>query len=315
MRITVILIFLLLFCGTVFAQDISADMEKDGITSAFVMKDGKVVFEKYFGKSKAETRQKIYSVTKVVMTTLLGIAIDEKLIKDENEPAAEKSPVTIKQLLTMTSGYNWHEWNNWGEASHKMKESKNWAELFYGRDIKPDAGFNYDSGNAHLISVIISRTAKMNTMDYLKKKLFEPLGIKDFKWVPVDPQGLPYGGSGLELKPSDIAKIGRLYLDNGRYNGKQIVSEAWIKKATATQVKPEAVTKFISGDKTDKNKVADCGYGYFWWVRDGYYFGMGYGGQILAVVPSKHIVAVFTAWNPAQSFFPEKYVKYFIEQP
>ena len=166
----------------------------------------------------------------------------------------------------------------------------------------PGQGFVYSNGTSHLLAAIVEEATGTSALAYARSRLFGPLGIDTtpafrrvptpenlealdragFAW-PTDPQGTSTGWFGLRLRPEDLLKIGQLFLDHGRWEGQQIVSEEWVEEATSQQVEVDS----------------SVGYGYQWWTGDldgeTSYQAMGYGGQLVVVVPSRDLVVVTAA--------------------
>lgn len=155
----------------------------------------------------------------------------------------------------MTTGVEWYENGNYGENDSwiQMTYSKDLVQYFLNKPMKeaPGTRFNYNTGASHLLSVILKKATGKNTYDYATQKLFKPLGIKEVFWES-DPQGVSIGGTNMYLSPLDMARFGYLYLRNGCWDGKQVVSENWIKEAT---------TKHID---TSNAIAGQHGYGYKW---------------------------------------------------
>jgi CubicO group peptidase (beta-lactamase class C family) len=268
-----------------------------------VFKDDHVVKEKYFHPGDSASTHDVRSVTKSVMATLIGIAIDNGYIRTEDQTIgdylrplvgtldSEKASITIHDLLSMSSGLSGNdipdvsEYNNWYNAPNQL-------EYTLGKSLihQPGQAFGYNTGAAHLTSVILSQAAEMSTFQFAKHYLFQPLGIADPPWG-TDRQGIYNGGAALSLTPHDMLKIGQLYLDKGVYNGVRVVSEAWIEKASTFKITTNGIEPFGPG------------YGYFWWIgastSHGYFFANGYGGQFIVVVPDLRLIVVATNqwWN------------------
>jgi CubicO group peptidase (beta-lactamase class C family) len=258
-----------------------------------VIRHGYIVFEKYFAPYDAISSHSLFSCTKSFVSALVGIAIDKGYITDVNrqvlsffpqnsfaDPDPSKQAITIENLLTMSSGLNWLEAD---ETYDKMySSSRDWVKfvLDLPMAVRPGLMFNYSSGCSHLLSAIIQKTSGMNTYDFARATLFGPLGIKDPSWER-DPSGIPIGGWGLSLSPRDMAKLGYLYLHEGKWEGKQIVPAHWVRSSTQPRIK------------------ADGGwqYGYQWWVDQSlsFFAAIGRYGQSIFVVPSLDLVVVFTA--------------------
>ena len=149
-----------------------------------------------------------------------------------------KEAITVQSLLDMTSGIEWTEpLDGRPDSMFEMERSPDWVKFVLDRPMSSAPGdvFNYNSGNAHLLSAIITKLTGMSALEYAKAKLFGPLGINDVSWQH-DPQGISNGGHGLYLQPRDMAKIGYLYLRNGAWEGKQLLPSAWIDKVTHATV-------------------------------------------------------------------------------
>ena len=275
--------------------------------SLLVVKNGYLVFEKYYSWGSPEKYAKVHSVTKSVTSALIGIAldkgylnsVDQKLIEfvpeyitDELDP--RKKEIRLRDLLTMSAGFRWNDrglsMRNWYLSSDWVKFA---VQLPQGNN--PGDVFNYNSSTSHLLSVILSKSTNTSTLDFAKKNLFEPLGIQSAYWDQ-DPQGYYIGGFGLGLSARDLAKFGFLYLNNGYWNGQSIVSESWVKESTSQQIK--AFSHPIYGK---------FGYGYQWWVKkvDGCssFRAWGRRGQYIVVVPELDLVIAVTS-NPAQPHPP-----------
>jgi CubicO group peptidase (beta-lactamase class C family) len=265
-----------------------------GVDSLLVVRDGYLVMDEYYGEFSRGERHNIYSCTKSVVSTLIGIAIEEGYVEGLNQTlldffpdrtpqnmSAWKEEITLENLLTMTAGFDardsWlYEW----ECLGKMRESPD--ALQYVLDLgvieEPGTRFEYTNGVSHLLSCIINETTGMSTLGYAFDSLFTPLGIDDVEWKN-DSLGKNWGYSSLYLTPHDMAKFGHLFLNNGTWDGEQIVPEAWVGEATRKHV----------------DAPLWPGYGYQWWVDEwGFYLALGYGGQLIFVVPEDDLVVVFT---------------------
>jgi CubicO group peptidase (beta-lactamase class C family) len=260
--------------------------------SLLVIRHGYIVSETYFGPYDQQTARELYSCTKSFVGTLVGIAVDRGYIESVGQPVAdffpgrvfgndspEKAAMTLENLLTMTSGLDWTE----DDAAYaEMYRSDDWVRCVLDKPLadRPGTRFNYCSGCSHVLSAIVQETTWMNTRDFAQQVLFDPLGIKDPAWS-TDASGVPIGGWGLQLAPRDMAKLGFLYLHNGRWDGRQVVSEAWVKAATQKHVATDG----------------SLGYGYQWWTypRWGAYAALGRYGQTIFVIPDLNLIVVTTA--------------------
>jgi CubicO group peptidase (beta-lactamase class C family) len=264
------------------------------VDSALVVRNGYVVLDKYFSPFNKGERHIIYSCTKSVVSTLIGIAIDEGHIEGVEVGVLEffpnrtvrnlnawKMDMTLGDLLTMTAGFDAKDSYLYGRVGlESMRDSP--EPLQYVLDLpvteEPGTRFEYTNGVSHLLSCIISETTGMSALEFAREHLFGPLGITDAEWTS-DAQGRNWGYSSLYLAPHDMAKIGYLFLNMGEWDGEQIVPREWVEEATKKHV-----------DATMKD-----GYGFQWWVdSDGYYLALGYQGQFIFVVPGMDLVVVFT---------------------
>jgi len=262
------------------------------LDSLLVIRHGTIVSETYFHGYNQKKIHQQYSITKSFIATLVGIAIDQGLIEDTHRlvmdffPGAEfknldedKRLMTLEHLLTMTSGLDWEDTD---PAFAALYGSEDWVSYIMGLPERtaPGAQFNYCSGCSHLLSAILQSASGMNTQEFAEQTLFTPLGITSYDWE-TDPAGTPIGGWGLSLTPRDMAKLGYLYLHAGEWEGEQVVSSAWIERATQKLVQAEG----------------ELGYGYQWWIypRFGAYTALGKEGQTIFVVPQEDLIVVTTA--------------------
>ena len=287
-----------------------------GIQVALIMEDGDMQFEHsiYFKPEKLN----INSCTKSVMSILIGIAIDKGYIESvdtkiityfpelEHDQDSRKREITIRHLLTFTAGFDWPEWGErFGFVDHLIY-SKNWVDFILNRPMASTPGKQsaYNTGASHLLSAILQKASGVTTSSFATEHLFSPLGIEDVFW-PQDPQGIAYGGLGMKMYPADAMKIGLLYLHNGKYDGKQIVSEDWVKESTKRH------SRIVQGNR---------GYGFHWWVEDKtdipYYYALGAGGQFILIVPEANTVAVFISslYMGNDYDLPRRYFEAFITQ-
>ena len=273
-------------------------------------------FHPYYQGSDMHTMQ---SVSKTVTSVTIGIArtrddftasLDTPIVKffDSHKIAnldARKKRITIRDLLTMTAGLEWHEdlpYDDPKNSADIMEASHDWAQYAIDQPMAEEPGkvFVYNSGATVLLAHIFKKVTGKNIDDYAEEHLFKPLGMHYF-WKH-SPTGLPDTEGGLYLSPHDLAKIGQLYLKGGMWEGKEIVSSFWIKESVA----PHAT---VPG--------SDWKYGYLWWLEsfgstpdDVAWAARGFGGQQLFVVPEYDMVAVFTGWDilPSTEKHPHDWV-------
>jgi hypothetical protein len=253
-----------------------------------------MALEKYYGEATAHKQTDVVSVTKSVVSALFGIAVGEGRIKGTNATLDELFPdfmadvqdartrqISMHQMLSMTAGFRWAEQ---GKAYWNWSFSKNRAKvtLQQVQEREPGKVFNYNTGVAHVLGFAIEQAVSMPLLDYANTKLFQPLGWTQSLWER-DPKGVYSGGDGLSLSPHQMAKIGYLFLNEGNWEGRQLIPRNWIQRATRNQLK----------------NVSELGYGYLFWVRDfggcKGYMAWGRGGQFIVVVPEKDLVVVITS--------------------
>ncbi len=287
------------------------------IHSVLIVKDNKLVMEEYFaGKNRLnrnisynmDSLHELHSVTKSFTSTLIGIAIGQELISGVDVKILDLLPkyndlfnddfkkgILLKHLLSMTSGIKWDEWTHpYSDPRNsiaQINKSPNPARFVLSQPMETFPGWKYaySSGVSILLGEIIPGVSKMSVPQFAEKFLFQPLGIEKYYWSH-DPNGIYYTGGGLQLRPRDMAKLGLLFLNGGRWKSKQIVPETWVKEATKNH---------ISHLRTGFE------YGYQWWPRanwvgNRYIYTInaeGRGGQFIILVPDFNLVAVFTGWN------------------
>lgn len=277
--------------------------EYSNINGIVVVRNGAIAYERYYNGYGPDDAHHVASVTKSIISALIGIAIDTGAIKHidrkvldffpEYVPNAaewQKREITIRHLLTMTAPYPFEAWQ---EPLDKMCMQPDWAK--YTLDMLGQQGtigtFKYSTAGAHLLSTIISRTTGKSAREFANERLFKPIGMKvipDNKmksfgfedlfgknvkgWVE-DPNGNSTGGWGLTLVPRDMARFGLLYVNRGVWDNHQIISETWMNESTAM----------------NPNK-----YGYLWWLHEENgsfaYLAMGDGGNVICCIPEKDLV-------------------------
>ncbi|WP_444997392.1 serine hydrolase domain-containing protein [Aliikangiella sp. IMCC44359] len=267
------------------------------LNSLLIIRNNKLIAEAYFKNTTENTLMHERSVTKTIIAMLIGIAIEEGFLTGLNQSIGRffeteypdlslvKKDITLLHLLTMTSGFQWNEsqdseYINWANSSDPQGHLLN-------RNMTSNAGeqFNYNSAAVHLLSVILTKSTGMNTLEYAKQKLFEPLGINQIRWE-ILADGYYNGGAGLELRSIDLAKIGLLLHNNGHWEQQMIIPESWVQAAKSQQ---------ISFPPSDPPMVID-GYGYLWWLGHAnnhqLELAWGWGGQFIVTIPDKNMVLI-----------------------
>ena len=273
------------------------------IHSIQLIRNGDMVLNAYFYPYQERSVHDLASVTKSITSIIIGIAIDKGFISSVNIPVTELFPdckilnlemnkrkLTIKNLLTMTSGYDC-SYQGGERQLFDMRKSNDWIQYMLDMPVQyePGSQFSYCSGNFHLLAGIILKTTGLSPKEFTQKYLFNSLGIKEVIW-PTDPNGINFGWGDLHLLPTDMAKIGYLFLKNGKWENKQIVSSHWVHQSTQKHSRPS------------DNEY----YGFGWWIRPtpdpGIYEALGRDGQRIIVWPAKNIVVVFTGggFNPGE---------------
>jgi CubicO group peptidase (beta-lactamase class C family) len=308
------------------------------VRSVLVVRHGYLVVERYRQGVKASDGHDVRSVTKSFISALVGIALRdrqlqgldqtvEELLADHLPAAADPRlrQATVEQLLTMTSGLAGDDSSLGGDDDIliEMLNSPDWVRHILGRrpDRAPGEDAAYSSATSHLLSAIMADATGQSTLAFAKARLFGPLGItadnaleqtvnhwppteaedEAYERAPVawprDPQGYHYGGGGLRLPARELAKFGYLYLNGGRWDGTQVVPADYVAASTRPQSEPGG-----PGD-----------YGYQWWVtnetgHDGFR-ALGYGGQLIQVIPDLDLVVVVTSDVNQESHDPSKLVR------
>jgi CubicO group peptidase (beta-lactamase class C family) len=284
-----------------------------GISHSFdsflIVRHGRIVAEAYYAPYAPGIPHALYSVTKSVISTLTAIAWKEGLLDSTSHRVLDffdrssianldsrKEAITVQNLLDMTSGLEWTE--QLGDSIPAIKtdeqafSSPDWVKFILDRPMSSAPGdiFNYNSGNPHLLSAILTKLTGSSVLDYAKAKLFGPLGISDVSWFS-DPQGISSGGFGLWLEPRDMAKIGYLYLRNGKWEGKQLLPDSWIDKVRDGTIASEPIISSYARRSLPTNRYSNL----FWELADKHgYLANGRYGQNIIVFPDLDVVAVTT---------------------
>ncbi len=283
-------------------QDICND-KYGNIHSLLVIENNNLIIEQYYNGWDKDRFHFLASNTKSFNSILIGAAIEKGYIKNVDQRMSDffpeyenlktdtlKNKITIKNLLTMTSGFQWDEQslpltdpNNMGR---KMDLTDDWLKsaLMLPMDTIPGTKYVYSGPNNIILSEIIKRSTGKNIAEFAEEYLFEPLGIKEYNWISKN--GIYDSGGGLSLKSRDIAKYGLLHLNKGKWNNKEIVSENWI---------TEIFTPFI--------EIQSPFYSCYQWQMVKTEFGFnawfipGNGGQIINIIPDLEMVIVINADN------------------
>lgn len=276
------------------------------VNSMVVVKDDAIVYERYLNGTEKGEAKNVSTIATSIMSALIGIAIDKGYIQSEEQSIADffkgkklsdaARVTTIQDLLTMSAAYKWKG----NEPFDRMRRQKDWVDFLLGTLAKKKKDkFLFSMGGMHLLSALLTEATGISTREFANEHLFKPLGMREIRdvemrsyskdnvngdditgWVK-DPQGIYAGGWGLCLTTQDLAKIGCLFLNNGVCDGKQIISEEWIKKS---------VSQYFDDS------------GYSWWLRIedsiSAYMGAATGGSYLYCLPKYNlVVAILSTMN------------------
>jgi CubicO group peptidase (beta-lactamase class C family) len=262
----------------------------DSMNSFMLVRHGRVVAEGWWSPYRAEARHSLYSLSKSFTSTAVGLAIaEDKLSLDDevlkffpndapSDPSNNLKAMRVSDLLRMSTGQ---------QTEPPRTSEEPWTKTFLAHPVpfKPGTHFLYNTSATYMQSAIVQKVTGQTVLDYLQNRLFEPLGIEQPTWE-TSPQGISTGGYCLSIRTEDIAKFGQLYLQKGKWEGRQLVPAAWIDTATDRQ------TSNGSNPESDW----DQGYGYqFWRCRHGAYRGDGAFGQFCIVLPEQDAVIAITS--------------------
>lgn len=264
--------------------------------SLLILKGDELLAEAYFGGYDADSIHFQYSVTKSISSLLIGIAIDQGYLSSADQKlhdlfpeyrntiahwTDQKEEITLKDVLTMSAGYQWDEWTytytDTRNDANKLIRSEDLMKFVLDLPLAyaPGSRFTYNSGCSMLLSGVIRNATGMSLQAFAEQNLFGKLGIEEWHWEQ-GKDGVFNSGWGLHLKPQDMLKIGRMVRDGGLWQGERIVSEDWL-------------------NASQTNHIAS--YGYQWWLSSGFFSARGWGGQVIAIVPEDDLVVVTTAGN------------------
>lgn len=290
--------------------------EYSNINGIVVVRNGYIAYERYYNGYDPDDTHHVTSVTKSIISALIGIGIDAGYIKNVDQKVLDffpeyvldvadrqKREITIRHLLTMTAPYPFEDWH---EPLDKMCMQPNWVK--YILDMLGQKGnigtFKYSTAGAHLLSTIITRCTGKSAREFANERLFKPIGMKEIPdyemrsfgfedlfgknvkgWVK-DPNSNSTGGWGLMMTPRDMARFGFLYLNNGMWNDQQIISNTWVDESTSPH------------SETQINKSI-AKYGYLWWLHEEEgafaYLALGDGGNVICCIPEKDLIVAIAS--------------------
>ena len=264
------------------------------IRSLLVFRNNKLVAESYMKNDRDRTTPgAVWSCTKQIVGILTGIAIENNYIESLTDPISkylpqtlntDKSQITIENLLTMKSGINFRNDPPFGESGKLLRKIPvNSLDFILGLNMvsTPGTKFNYNDGDSHLLSVIIQKRTGETLRDWAKEVLFDKIGINRLEWHTYK-DGITMGCFGILTTPRELAKIGQLILNEGKWGNEQIVSSEWISEMTSSKV----------FDVEPKN--SNMAFGYQWWndTERNILIMRGYGGQFVFINESKNLIVV-----------------------
>lgn len=272
-----------------FFRNLSDNTAELGIHSAMLLRHGKVFAEGYYAPYRPEIPHMLYSASKSVTSTAIGMAVDEGLMDiDERledifpgyagKPANKWSKMlTVRHLLTMSTGVRFNE------VGSALDED--WVKMFMESvpKFEPGTQFEYNSLNTYMLSAVLRKKTGMSLTEFLTPRLYEPLDIRSHHWETC-PKGMEKGGWGLNLCIEDLAKIAQLYLNKGVWNGRRLLSEEWIDAATSPQI-------------PTPNGEMKHGYGYQIWMSDDdgdYQFNGAFGQYVLVFPKQETVIAMYS---------------------
>lgn len=272
----------------------AADQQIHTLHSFMLVRHGQVIAEAWWKPEAADTKHILWSLSKSFTSTAVGLAAAEgklsledpvlKFFKDEApaEPSENLQAMRVRDLLSMSGGHD-------AEPKFAFADGPS-VKGFLAHPVvhKPGTWFRYNTPGSYMLSAIVTKATGQTALDYLKPRLFEPLGIVNPDWASTL-EGHSLGGYGLYIRTEDIAKFGQLYLQKGKWNDKQLLPEKWVEEATA---------KHVDNSKAPSGKTSDWqqGYGFqFWRCQHNAYRGDGRDGQICLVMPEQDAVIAITA--------------------
>ena len=295
------------------------------VHSVLIIKNDKLVFEEYFPGHDflyngqhfhgnyidfdRDTRHNTHSATKSITSALVGIAIDKGFIESVDDKIfdyfpdysniidQQKEKITVEHLLTMSSGFEWNEWDvSISQSNHDIVRLISSSDPVYyvlSKSVvtEPGTAYYYNGGTVDLLGQLVKRASSLNVKSFSRTYLFELLGITNYNWQTLYPSGITCCHGDIYITPRDMAKFGYLFLKKGIWNGERIISEEWVNNSLQNQITPPVNWAY--------------GYGYLWWLKRYYTGGQtyhsfnaeGWGGQQIIIIPSENMVVVFTGAN------------------
>lgn len=279
------------------------------LRSCLISQNGGLVFEHYRHPRIPDEKAKVNSCTKSFLSALICIAMDQGILPGSETPIIEffpqlrsasdsrKREITLEHLLTMSAGFEWSEFGGI-KSFPRMTRTGNWVEFVLEQPISdtPGTRMEYSSGCSQLLSAILVQAAGKSTARHAEENLFGPLGIEDYRWES-DPQGIHTGGYGLWLRPGDLLRFGQLYLQQGRWEQRQLIPRELVNRSVQPSIPAGPPNRGF--------------YGWHWWTDTfeaglgghsaaasplsfDYFYARGYAGQFIYIVPFLETIVVLT---------------------
>lgn len=277
-----------------FEQALQEAQTLPRLHSLLINHDDKLVVEEYFNGRRASQRANVKSVSKSIMSALVGIAIAEGKVAGVDQPIGDyatlvdehtessKRRITVGNLLSMQAGLETTSFYNYGA----WVLSDNWIRFAIRQPLvaEPGTRLTYSTGSTHMLSAILTEATGESTWAFARKRLAQPLGFELAAWQR-DPQGIYFGGNNMELTPRQMLSFGRLYLNGGEFDGRRVIPEEWVDLSLTPRV--------------ESGREAGRYYGYGWWTKRmaGFEspYAWGYGGQFIMLIPELDLVVVTTS--------------------
>ncbi len=290
-----------------------------GTNGYMIIKDGYIVAEDYFNGLTLEVKHASYSIAKSITSAIIGIAIDQGYIESVEDKFSDyftelnngntqqwKKDLKVSHVLTMTSGIDWAEEGIFSNDIIQMSRSEDYLEYVMNKPLnnKPGTDWSYNSGESMYLSGLINLTTGKNMLQFAEENLLNPIGICNINWI-ADSKNHTVAGWGINATMHDFARFGYLFLNNGNWDGSQIISKEWIKESTSP----------FSNDYPF--------YGYLWWIGedaffestidlpDDLYMAIGAFGQYLIIIPSENLIIARLGQDlySRNSWKPEEFIR------
>lgn len=281
---------------------LSATIAPLDLRSCLIGRGGRLLLEHYRDDHVGGELARINSCTKSILSASICIAMDKGIVPPAHTRLSDffpqltqdrdprKAEITLAHLLTMTAGWGWDEFGG-RKSFPKMTRSPHWVQYVLEQPLEDDPGTRmvYNSGNSQLLSAILAMCSGMSTARFTEQHLLHPLGIEAYEWEE-DPQGVHTGGFGMKLRPIDLWRFGQLYLQQGFWAGRQLISQELVQRSVSPAVGTEPPRRGR--------------YGWHWWTDRfpdrspgdavEYFYARGYGGQFVYCLPGLDTVVVLT---------------------